>query len=63
VTPPDQGLAAGPSPAGPLIVEMLNDSLSIYSPSGKTLLGAIPSFELFDQRPSTTILFSDPRVY
>ena len=44
VSPPDQGLAVGPSPAGTAVVEFVNESLNIYSPNGKTLLGAIPAF-------------------
>lgn len=61
VTPPDQGLAVGPSSAGTAIVEFLNDSLNIYSPTGKTLLGAIPSYQVFNL-PADYFL-SDPRAY
>jgi hypothetical protein len=61
VSPPDQGLAVGPSSAGTAIVEFVNDSLNIYSPSGKTLLGAVPSYQVFDL-PSDYFL-SDPRAY
>lgn len=61
VSPPDQGLAAGPSSAGTAIVEFVNQSLNIYSSSGKTLLGAIPGYQVFAQ-PSSAFL-SDPRAY
>jgi hypothetical protein len=61
VTPPDQGLAVGPSPAGTAIVEFINESLNIYSPSGKTLLGAVPAYQAF-ATPSNYFL-SDPRAY
>jgi hypothetical protein len=61
VSPPDQGLAAGPSSAGTAIVEFVNQSLNIYAPSGKTLLGAIPAYQVFAQ-PSSAFL-SDPRAY
>jgi hypothetical protein len=61
LTPPDQGLAVGPSPAGTAIVEFINDALNIYSPSGKTLLGAIPSYQVFNT-PSDFFL-GDPRAY
>ncbi len=47
VSPPDQGMAVGPSTAGTAIVEYVNDSLVIYSPSGRTLLGAIPGQQIF----------------
>ena len=61
VTPPDQALAVGPSTAGTAIVEYVNDTLNIYSPSGKTLLGAIPGYQIFGL-PSSAFL-SDPRAY
>ncbi len=61
VSPPDQGLAVGPSAAGTVAVEFVNDTLNIYSMSGKTLLGAIPAFQLFGL-PSSAFL-SDPRAY
>ena len=61
VTPPDQGLAVGPSPAGPAIVEFVNMSLNIYSASGKTLLGAIPAYQVFGLAPDAFL--SDPRAY
>ncbi len=61
VSPPDQGLAVGPSAAGTVAVEFVNDTLNIYSMNGKTLLGAIPAFQLFGL-PSSAFL-SDPRAY
>jgi hypothetical protein len=61
VSPPDQGLAVGSSPAGTAIVEFINQSLNIYSPSGKSLLGAIPGFQVFGI-PAASFL-SDPRAY
>lgn len=61
VTPPDQGLAVGPSPAGTAVVEFLNQVLAVFSPSGKTLLGAIPAYQVFGLAP--TAFLSDPRAY
>jgi hypothetical protein len=61
VSPPDQGLAVGPSTAGTALVEFVNDSLVIYSPSGKTLLGAIPANQIFGL-PASAFL-SDPRAF
>ncbi len=61
VAPPDQGLAVGPSPSGTALVEFVNQSLNIYSTSGKTLAGAVPGFQLFGL-PATAFL-SDPRAY
>jgi hypothetical protein len=61
VTPPDQGLAVGASPAGTVLVEFVNDTLDIYSSSGHNLLGAIPAFEVFGL-PASSFL-SDPRAY
>lgn len=61
VSPPDQGLAVGPSPAGTVMVEFVNDTLNIYSPSGTTLLGAVPAFGVFGLPPNSFL--SDPRVY
>jgi hypothetical protein len=61
VSPPDQGLAVGASSAGTAIVEFINQSLNIYSTSGKTLLGAVPGYQVFGI-PSSSFL-SDPRAY
>ena len=61
VSPPDQGLAVGPSPAGTVMVEFVNDTLNIYSPSGSTLLGAVPSYNVFGLPPNAFL--SDPRAY
>ncbi|MHB8378945.1 MAG: hypothetical protein ACYDB2_03370 [Acidimicrobiales bacterium] len=60
--PPDQGTCAGPSNTeGPVTVEIINNALSAYTPSGTQVLPVTPTFTLFDQ-PSTTFL-SDPRCY
>jgi len=61
VSPPDQGLAVGPSPEGTVAVEYVNDSLNIYSLTGKTLLGAVPGYQLYGL-PASAFL-SDPRAY
>jgi hypothetical protein len=63
VTPPDQGLAVGtgPAPNPTVIVEFVNDTLNIYAPNGHTLLGAVPSFQVFGLTPSAFL--SDPRAY
>ena len=61
VSPPDQALAVGPSSAGTAIVEYVNDTLNIYSPKGKTLLGAIPSYQIYGL-PGNAFL-TDPRAY
>ncbi len=47
VSPPDQALAVGPSTAGTAIVEYVNDTLNIFAPNGKTLLGAIPGYQIY----------------
>ncbi len=61
VSPPDQALAVGPSTAGTAIVEYVNDTLNIYAPNGKTLLGAIPGYQIYGL-PASAFL-SDPRAY
>lgn len=61
LAPPDQGLAVGPSSAGTVAVEFVNNALDIYSLNGNSLLGAIPSYQVFGQAP--TPFFSDPRAY
>ena len=61
VSPPDQGLAVGPSSAGTAVVEFVNQSFDIYSTKGRSLLGAIPSYQLFGL-PASSFL-SDPRAY
>lgn len=64
VSPPDQGLAVGPSPAplqGPAIVDFVNQSLSIYNSNGSTLSGNIPAYQVFNL-PASSFL-SDPRAY
>jgi hypothetical protein len=60
--PPDQGTCAGPSGSkGTVTVEIVNNALSAYTPSGTQVLPVTPTFALFDQL-STTFL-SDPRCY
>ncbi|HEV3187336.1 MAG TPA: hypothetical protein VGZ04_04730, partial [Acidimicrobiales bacterium] len=60
--PPDQGTCAGPSDSnGPVTVEIINNALSVYTPSGTQLLPVTSTTTLFDQ-PSTAFL-SDPRCY
>lgn len=61
VSPPDQGLAVGPSPVGTVALEFVNDSLVIYSLKGTTLLGAMPAFQVFGL-PASSFL-SDPRAF
>ncbi len=61
VSPPDQGLAVGPSPRGTAIVEFVNDALAVYSSSGKALIPPIAAFQALDQPPATFL--SDPRAY
>ncbi len=61
VSPPDQALAVGPSTAGTAIVEYVNNTLNIYSPSGRTLLGAVPSYQIYGLSPDAFL--SDPRAY
>jgi hypothetical protein len=61
VSPPDQGLAVGPSTAGTALLEFVNMSAVIYSPSGKTLLGAVPAAQIFGLAPDAFL--SDPRAY
>ncbi len=60
--PPDQGTCAGPSDShGTVTVEIVNNALSGYTPSGKQVLPVTPTFALFDQ--SSTTFLSDPRCY
>jgi hypothetical protein len=61
VSPPDQGLAVGPSSAGTVAFEFLNMSAVIYSATGKTLLGAVPAAQIFNLPPDAFL--SDPRAY
>jgi hypothetical protein len=60
--PPDQGTCAGPDANGnPLVVEIINNALSAYTPSGSQVLAVTPSYALFNQ--SSTAFLSDPRCY
>lgn len=61
VSPPDQGLAVGPGPSGTVLAEFVNDTLNFYNPSGQTLLGALPAFQVFGLPPNAFL--SDPRAY
>jgi hypothetical protein len=58
--PPDQGTCAGADASGnPRVGEIINNALSMYTPSGTQVLPVIPTYALFNQ-PSTAFL-SDPR--
>jgi hypothetical protein len=58
--PPDQGTCAGPDANGnPVVVEIINNALAVYTPSGTSVLSVTPTYALFNQ-PSTAFL-SDPR--
>ncbi|MGO8961754.1 MAG: hypothetical protein ACLQFR_30940 [Streptosporangiaceae bacterium] len=61
VSPPDQALAVGPSTAGTAIVEYVNDALNIYAPDGRTLLGAIPGYQIYGLPAYLSL--ADPRAY
>jgi hypothetical protein len=61
VSPPDPTLAVGQSPKGTAILEFVNDALSIYTPSGRTLLGPVPAYKVFGLPASA--LLSDPRAF
>ncbi len=60
--PPDQGTCAGPLPNGsPVTMEIINNALSAYTPTGQQLLPTTASALLFAQAPGT--FMSDPRCY
>jgi hypothetical protein len=61
VSPPDQGLAVGPSPRGTVLLEFVNQSLVIYTSSGRALEGAIPAYQVFGVPPNAPL--TDPRAY
>jgi hypothetical protein len=61
VTPPDQGLAVGPSRSGTAIVEFVNIALHIYRPGGGLILRTIPAYQVFHLSPDSFL--SDPRAY
>jgi hypothetical protein len=61
VSPPGPALAVGSSPKGTAVLEFVNDALSIYTPSGKTLLGPVPAYKFFRLRATASL--SDPRAY
>jgi len=58
--PPDQGTCAGADLKGnPIVGEIINNALTLYTPSGTSLLPVTATYALFNQ-PSTASL-SDPR--
>jgi hypothetical protein len=61
VSPPDQGLAVGPSPEGTVLLEFVNQSLVVYARNGRTLAGAIPAYQVFGVPPNAPL--ADPRAY
>ena len=61
VSPPDQGLAVGPSPEGTVLLEFVNQSLVIYAKNGRALDGAIPAYQVFGVPPNAPL--ADPRAY
>lgn len=61
VSPPDQGLAVGPSPEGTVLLEFVNQSLVICARSGRALEGAIPAAQVFGVPPNAPL--ADPRAY
>jgi hypothetical protein len=61
VTPPDQGLAVGPSRSGTAIVEFVNIALHVYRPGGGLILRTIPAYQIFHLSPDSFL--SDPRAY
>jgi hypothetical protein len=61
VSPPDQGLAVGPSRSGTAIVEFVNIALHIYRPGGGLILRTIPAYQIFHLSPDS--LIPDPRAY
>ena len=68
VTPPDQGLAAGTSSAGPAVLQFLNASLQVFRPSGTPLTVPVSASSFFRLGPCSATQFplnclSDPRVY
>jgi hypothetical protein len=60
VSPADPALAVGSSPKGVAVLELVNDALSIYTPSGTTLAGPVPAYKFFQLRASAQL--SDPRA-
>ena len=68
ITPPDQGLAAGTSSAGPAVLQFLNASLQVFRPSGTPLTVPVSASSFFRLGPCSATQFplnclSDPRVY
>ncbi len=60
--PPDQGTCVGPNGHGQtLVVEIVNNAVAAYTPSGTEVLPVTPTFALFNQ-PNTASP-SDPRCY
>jgi hypothetical protein len=60
--PPDQGSCVGPGANGqPVVMEIVNNALAAYTPSGTQVLGVKPTTALFNQVLGTSL--SDPRCY
>lgn len=60
--PPDQGTCVGPDGHGrTLVVEIINNAVAAFTPSGTQVLPVTPTFALFNQ-PNTASP-SDPRCY
>ena len=58
--PPDQGTCAGPDTNGnPIVVEIINNALAAYTPTGGEVLPVTATYALFNQ--SSTAFLSDPR--
>lgn len=68
ITPPDMGLAAGTSSAGPAVLQYVNSSLQVFKPSGIPLTVPVSASDFFGIGPCSATHFpknciSDPRVY
>jgi hypothetical protein len=68
ITPPDMGLAAGTSSAGPAVLQYVNSSLQVFKPSGTPLTVPVSASAFFGIPPCSSKHFpvnclSDPRVY
>lgn len=59
VTPPDQGLCSGHG----YVMEAINSSLAVYSPSGARLTTPESVYTFFGLDPTTNPILSDPRCY
>jgi hypothetical protein len=61
VSPPDQGLAVGPSRSGTAVIEFVNIAMHIYRPGGGQILRTIPTSQVFHL--SAGVAPIDPRAY